>query len=336
MSSSIKRIILSRTDSIGDVIVSLATAAYIKKHHPETFIYFVGKKYTQAIIEKCPYVDFFLDRDKIVAAKEFPSYVVADAIVYLFPDYELAALAKKHIPLRVGTSHRWKNWLYCNKLVSFNRSKSELHEAQLNFYLLQPLYENSIPSIEEIKSWSLLEAKENPSAKDYLYHSSAKLKVILHPKSRGSAREWPMYKYNEVVKQTSDTVAHFYISGTEAEGELIRHECPEIFTHAHVTDLTGKLDLNTFVDFIGLCDVLVACSTGPLHIAAALNKKAIGIYPPIRPMHPGRWAPLGTKSIVLVENKSCSDCQKAGPCKCIQNITAAQVVNLINDYASSR
>lgn len=336
MSTPIKRIILSRTDSIGDVVVSLATAAFIKKNYPETFIYFIGKKYTQSIIEHCPFVDYFIDRDKLMAEKSFPTYIIADAIIFLYPDYELAAFIKKHIPIRVGTSHRLKNWLYCNKRVSFNRSKSDLHESQLNFYLLQPLYNNSIPSLEEIKSWDLLVGNSNLNASDLLKVDSDKLRIILHPKSRGSAREWPMYKYHELVQRTPKSMVHFYITGTNAEGELIRHECPEIMQHSNVTDLTGKMDLNTFVDFIGMCDVLVACSTGPLHIAAALNKKAIGIYPPIRPMHPGRWAPLGKNSVVLVENKTCSDCKVKSPCTCIQSVTATQVISIIESYVPSR
>ncbi|MFN8416357.1 MAG: glycosyltransferase family 9 protein [Cytophagaceae bacterium] len=336
MSSSIKRIILSRTDSIGDVVVSLATAAYIKKNHPETFIYFIGKKYTQSVIEHSPYVDYFIDRDKLMSEKSFPTYIIADAIVFLFPDYELAAFVKNHIPIRVGTAHRLKNWLYCNKRVFFNRSKSELHESQLNFYLLQPIYNNPIPSLEEIKSWNLLKAKNNPNASDFILDTHSKLKVILHPKSKGSAREWPMYKYNEVVQRTPESIVHFYISGTDAEGELIRHQCPELLTHPNVTDITGKMDLNTFVDFIGMCDVLVACSTGPLHIAAALNKKAIGIFPPVRPMHPGRWAPLGKNSTVLVSSKTCPNCTKKTPCDCIHSVTATDVISIIEKYAESR
>jgi len=63
-----------------------------------------------------------------------------------------------------------------------------------------------------------------------------------------------------------------------------------------------------------------------LHIAAAFGKKAIGIYPPIKPMYPQRWAPIGKKADFLVINKNCNDCKKDGVCHCMQEITAEQVI----------
>lgn len=64
------------------------------------------------------------------------------------------------------------------------------------------------------------------------------------------------------------------------------------------------MNLKQFISFIAAADGLIAASTGPLHIAAALGKVALGIYPPIKPMHPpGRWAPLGKNASYLVLEK---------------------------------
>lgn len=41
---------------------------------------------------------------------------------------------------------------------------------------------------------------------------------------------------------------------------------------------------------------MVASGTGPLHLAAALGINAIGLFPTIRPIHPGRWQPIGMKA----------------------------------------
>ena len=76
--------------------------------------------------------------------------------------------------------------------------------------------------------------------------------------------------------------------------------------------------------------MLVAASTGPLHIAAALGKKAIGLYAPMRPIHPARWKPIGSNAQYLVINKNCSDCRKTQNCHCIREIKAAQVVEVIS------
>lgn len=95
-------------------------------------------------------------------------------------------------------------------------------------------------------------------------------------------------------------------------------------------DLTGKLSLTEFISFINLCDVLVAASTGPLHIAAALGKKAIGLYSPRRPIHLGRWAPVGKDAHALVFDELCEKCKNKQDCNCIENIEVQKVVHLIS------
>ncbi len=100
---------------------------------------------------------------------------------------------------------------------------------------------------------------------------------------------------------------------------------PELFALPHVVDLTGKVSLAELVAVISHADGLVACSTGPLHIAAAMGKRTVGIYPPIRPMHPGRWGPVGPRASYLVLNKDCSDCRKSGDCACIRAIGVGEV-----------
>ena len=90
------------------------------------------------------------------------------------------------------------------------------------------------------------------------------------------------------------------------------------------------MTLEELISFINHCDGLVAASTGPLHIAAALGRYAFGLYPPIKPLYPIRWAPIGRKANYFVLNKSCSDC-KGYPqkCHCINEITAQEVAHKI-------
>jgi ADP-heptose:LPS heptosyltransferase len=60
-------------------------------------------------------------------------------------------------------------------------------------------------------------------------------------------------------------------------------------------------------------------------LAAAAGIAAIGIYPPIRPMHPGRWAPIGPRASYMVAEKKCNQCRNMRHCECIPSITPEQV-----------
>jgi glycosyltransferase involved in cell wall biosynthesis len=128
-----KKVIISRTDNLGDVILTLPLAGYLKSIDPTLKIYFIGKGYTKNIIEKSVFVDEFLDKDLILNDPSFLKSINSKNIIFVFPDRQLIAIAKSiGIDHRIATRHRWYNWIYCNYLVEFSRLNSPLHESQLN------------------------------------------------------------------------------------------------------------------------------------------------------------------------------------------------------------
>ena len=117
-----------------------------------------------------------------------------------------------------------------------------------------------------------------------------------------------------------------YFSGTAAEGDLFRSSLPN---HELIHDCSGTMDLTSFISFIAEADALVACSTGPLHIAASTGIHAIGLFSPRRPIHPGRWSPIGPKVSVLTFDDQCPTCKKGKSCNCIANIEVERVFQTI-------
>lgn len=299
-----KRIILSRTDSIGDVVLTLPMCGILKRKFPGVKIIFIGRTYTGPVIQCCKHVDEFVDWDEWKDKSPLDQIAVlkqlqADCIVHVFPRKELLWVAKKAgIPVRIATGRRLHTLTKVNKPVFFTRKKSPLHEAQLNVKLLRPLGVDQIPALEEIPTLYGFEVTGKLPDEIQNLISKDKLNVILHPKSKGSAVEWGLGHFAELIGILPADKVQIFISGTAAEGELIRKEY-DLSTWP-VVDLTGRLSLEEFVAFIDKCDALVAASTGPLHIASALGIKAIGLYTPKRPMHPGRWAPVGLNAHVLV------------------------------------
>ena len=328
MIQKINRIIISRTDAIGDVILTLPMAGILKKEKPNIEIIFLGKDYTEHIIKASKFVDKFISWDSIKDLKlskqiDFFRKLNADAIVHVFPNKTLSKIAKQaKIKYRIGTSHRPYHWVTCNKLVNLGRRKSNLHEAQLNIKLLGSLKINTDYPISEIERFYGYPSKQELTKSLENKLDPNRFNLILHPKSHGSAREWGLENFEKLVDLLPTDKFKIFITGTEKEQKLIGN----LLKNPKITDLTGQLNLEEFIAFISNSDGLIAASTGPLHIASAFGKKAIGIYPPIKPMHPGRWAPIGNKADYLVIDKTCNDCRKGAFCTCIQEITAQQVV----------
>ncbi len=326
-----QNIIISRTDSIGDVVLTLPLAGVLKKMYPSCKIIFLGKSYTKEIVACSSNIDVFVDWEAIKKSdrKEQTDafkQLEADAIIHVFPVKEIACLAyKAKIPLRIGSTGRLYHYLYCNKLIPLTRRRSSLHEAQLNLKLLQVFGVKTTYSIEDIRANYGFEKISPLDFKIENLLDKSKFNLVLHPKSKGSAREWGIINFSRLITLLPEDKFKIFITGTSDEGLQVKEKLIDPFPN--IVDLTGKLALSELVSFISLIDGIVAASTGPLHIAATLGKHVLGLYPPIKPMHPGRWAPIGENAEYLVLNKECSKCRKNNHCECLENISPETVYN---------
>jgi ADP-heptose:LPS heptosyltransferase len=326
-------IIISRTDAIGDMVLTLPVAGVLRSLYPASRILFLGRSYTEDIIAACEHIDGFLNWDKwralpVGEAARAMAATGADCIIHIFPDKAIARVAKKaRIAERIGTTNRIYHWWYCNVLVRLSRRNSPYHEAQLNLRLLAPLGGRSDYSLEEIGGYYGLTRLAPLPAEIEALLDRGRFNLILHPKSRGSAREWGLANFGRLVGLLPRERYKVFVSGTAAEGQLL---APLLADYPFVTDLTGRLTLGQLVTFLSKADGLIAASTGPLHLAAALGIHALGIYPPIRPMHPGRWAPVGPKARVFVKAGECSACEAGGDCSCIRGIRPEELAGWLD------
>lgn len=326
-----QRIVISRTDSIGDVMLTLPMCVWLKKKFPEATLIYLGKGYTKPVVDCFYVIDEFVDwnvlensptSQKAQAFKELH----ADAIIHVFPNKEIAAQAKKsRIPMRIGTSHRSFHLLTCTHRVNFSRKNSNLHEAQLNFELLRPFGLKTIPNLDELSEMTKafeVSHIEIPTEIQKELDQNNKT-VILHPKSQGSALEWPIESYFTLANRLVEKGYTVFFTGTKSEGDLFRDKLP---LHENIVDLTGKMSLEQLIYFISQVKNLVACSTGPLHIAGFTGVRTIGLFSSRRPIHPGRWKALGPKVSILEFDPGCEKCKRKKHCSCIQDISVETVL----------
>lgn len=336
--AGIKKVLISRSDAIGDVMLALPLAGLLKEMLGKDIqVAFLGRTYTYDVINVCEHVDEFYNYDsfKNFDARgriSFLREINADVILHVFPREDIASAARQAgIPFRVGTTHRLYHIWNCNQLVSFSRKNSSYHESQLNTFLLKDLGLHEIPTLEKLAS--LTGFTKIPVLDEKLSNrlSKNKFKLILHPGSNASAREWNKVHYLDLIRYLPPEKVQIIITGSENE----RHGMEDWLKSlpGNALDLVGRLNLQELIAIINASDGLIAASTGPLHIASALGKHCLGIFPPIRPMHPGRWAPIGPFAEVAVVDKSCSDCRNEPmKCHCINEVSAGQVSDRVNRW----
>jgi len=333
------KIIISRTDAIGDVVLTLPVAGVLKKLYPDAYICFLGRAYTREVVQACEYVDEFIDwdqwkdsadREAVAALKG----IDADTIIHVFPDKKIARLAKQAgISQRIGTTNRLYHWWTCNTLVKLSRKNSPYHESQLNLKLLVPLGAKDLYSLDEIAGYYGM-TRLSPLPKDIAaLLVPDKFNLILHPKSRGHGAEWGLDNFRRLIAILPQDRYKIFLSGTAEEGKLLTSLTAAF---PYVTDLTGRLSLKEFIAFIAAADGLVASGTGPLHMASALGRHALGLFPPRRPIHPGRWAPVGRHAKFFVKESNCEACRKTGDCTCIREIPAEELKAYLDLQSAAR
>jgi heptosyltransferase-3 len=326
-----QRLILSRIDNIGDVVLTLPMAGLIKQHYPQCEIIFLARNYVKPVVDACPSVDQFLawdDLDNLPQAQQVAALQVqaADTFIHVFPKKNLAPLVKAAgTPHRIGVLRSYHLWR-CNHIVNFSRKRSRLHEGQLNLKLLRPL---GIAVQDDRQAFArLLQQSLNTHGLPALpveiqqQLSADKFNLLVQPCTNGNTCELPIARLAAILQQLPAERFQILINATHAEGERLKNtlfaQCPNLI------NLSGKLSLAELMQLIYQCDALLSNGTGPLHLASALNKPIIGLYPNSKTNGPQRWGPLSEHSQALVATAPCH-----GPrtnCDCMQSLSTDTIL----------
>lgn len=342
------RLLVSRTDRIGDVVLTLPLCGLLQERLGATVV-FLGRAYTRPVLEACPAVAEVLDWDEAAppaAQRALLAGARADAVLHVFPRAAVARAAwRAGIPRRIGTSRRAFHWLYCNRLERVSRRGSDLHEAQLNLLLARTLLPDladpaRLPAPAALAPHGRLVPRA-PLPADVAALLPAggdgRCALVVHPRSLGSAREWPLAHWSALVAALDPARFRVLVTGSAAEGEALAPWLATLPTHAY--SLCGRLSLAELLTLLARVDGVVAASTGPAHLAAAVGTRVLGLYPPTRPMHPGRWAPIGPRAEWLAAAAPCAGCAAghgAAGCTCMAAIGPERVLARVERWAAER
>ena len=311
-----KNILIVRNDSIGDVVLSLPLAGFIKKQYPDCRVTFLLRNYTKDIANDHSNIDDVIilkeDNEKIPVWKNVNQLKkgLFDTSIIVYPTFITALIIfLARVKFRVGSGYRWYSFLF-NKKVFEHRKYAEKHELEYNVSLLKVFgIEGDISTINvpfDININKTSMEKVNNTLTDSRVEFEKKT-IIVHPGSGGSAIDLPIEKFSQLVKNLSLlNDVNIIITGNENEKNI----CETISTNTNAIDLSGKFNLSEIICLISLSNIFISNSTGPLHIAAALGKSVIGFYPKIRACSPERWGPYTQKKVIFTPEIECNDCTR--------------------------
>lgn len=345
MFKGVDRILVVRTDKIGDVVLTTPAIAALRKQFPESKItgmvseiaadVYLSNPHLNAVIVLKPEeylgIGGFFRLVKRIRSEKFQIVVVFQARLRV-----ALAIWFSGIPYRIGPLSKWWSWLIYNLGRRQIRSAVEMHEADYNIQLLREF------GISVMHTREKTHLTVDDEAKAYAEESFRKLgiqrrfrTVAIHPGMAGSALNWSEGHYVALGRR----LLHRYnvlVTGGPGEQALVDRVVQGIARNQGFApekpvfaSYVGQEGLKKFIAVLGQSDGLVAPSTGPLHLAVALGKKVVTVYPPIKVQSAVRWGPYGTgfgtnlgvssqdQASVLVPDVNCAEDFKCALQACI-------------------
>lgn len=345
-------ILVVRPDRLGDVILSTPVFDLIKTHYSKSHLTVMIKEPVLPVLQEHPSVDQFMlfePEGKHRGLKGFlrlyreiksKNFLVS---IILQSHWKIAAaLFFARVRYRIGPLSKFHSFLFYNRGIRQRRSHVEMHEADYNLQLLRRLGirtgTRNVPTRVQISQSVQEQAKEWLKSQSWDFDRPS---VVIHPGMGGSAINWPESHYIELIRCLLEDKRQVLISGGPTEGELLgRIERALGPLKNSVLFYTANKDRK--VDFLGalyyFAHVVVAPSTGPLHLAVALGRPVVTFFPPVRVQSAIRWGPYlqdETRASILVPEVYCGqDFNCLGShCNyfpCMKGLTVRQALEEVN------
>jgi lipopolysaccharide heptosyltransferase II len=306
------KILVIRPDRIGDVVLSTPVLEALKLRYPNAEIHFLVRDTVVPVVEHNPFIKKLVVyrttkgsgrfSESLRLAKEIRAEHFDVAVTLQVNFWVSLAQFLARVPRRTGPYSKWYSYLFFNRGQRQRRSEVAMHEAEYNLALLKDL--DACPAPKSLAPRVVADKAAQKRAEKLLHSvglSGVRKIAVVHPGMAGSALNWPEVNYASLVRRLAEHGIPVLVSGAKPEQELVSR----IIESAQMGRL--KLPIHSFIgevspeglaDLIGLLSfagVMVAPSTGPLHLASALGKPTVSFYSPIKVQSAARWAPY-TKS----------------------------------------
>ena len=308
MKAVLKKILLIRFSSIGDIVLTTPVVRCIKKQLPDVELHVLTKAAYHPIYAANPYIN------KV--------YSLTGNLKEC-----LAELRKEHYDFIVDLH---KNWRSFRIKMALRCPSASFPKLDFQKFLYTKLKLGSLPDIHIVdryfKAVETLNVHNDGHGLDFFFNEGDEMHYKDLPESfregfvaiviggQHATKILPEDKVVEVCEALESPV--ILVGGPEdaARGERIKEK-----VGSYVGNSCGTLTVGQSASLLELADAVITNDTGMMHIAAALRKPIVSVWGNTVPefgMYP--YLPQGTLPAAIVENKNlrCRPCDKLGYSKC--------------------
>jgi heptosyltransferase-1 len=340
------KILIIKPSSLGDIIHALPFLKAVKDTFPDASVDWVVSKNLRGILEDNPLINELIvfDKDSWKSIKNIPKTsrdisrlrktlksrnydIVVDLQGLLRSG--LMSLSTPS-PLRVGfaDAREGSRFMY-NRKVAVN---GITHAVDKNLEVAKAI------GATAKKAEFPLSIDDNSKRKIKELLRNVKEYILILPSARWSSKRWPPENFAALISKLSIPCV---ISGSSADREiclkLIKNitETGKTTNQPKIINLCGETSLKELAALIEGAKAVVSNDSGPMHIAAALNRPVIALFGPTDPSKTGPYGWQKNKDLkVIRRDVSCSPCFKKS-CKeplCMTEISAEMVFDKLRKY----
>ena len=279
LGEQIRRILIVRLGSMGDIIHTLPALATLRAGFPSAKITWVVEAKWRSLLDGNPCVDAVIERgdwkglraERYDVAIDFQGLVKSAIVARLAHSQRLAGFEKPR--------ESAAGWLYSEKT-----STKAVHMVEQNIDLAMAL-----GATKRVRTFPL------PAGASEGHLPSGEF-VLASPLAGWGAKQWPLDYYSVLGERL-----HREHGLTLVLNGPRRVEAQHTF--AHVSALPGLIDASR------RAAAVIGLDSGPLHLAAALGKSGVAIY---GPTDPARNGPYGGTITVLRDPAAVTSHRRAG------------------------
>ncbi|ODT45226.1 MAG: hypothetical protein ABS70_03655 [Nitrospira sp. SCN 59-13] len=334
MTEPVRRILLIKPSSLGDIVHAMPTLSALRERFPEAEVTWLVKRQWASLVEVIKGVDHVcaVEQGLMGWLGRVPELRAAgfDLVVDLQGLFRSGAMA----------------WLTgCSRRVGFANAR----EGSPYFYTQRvPVPTGSMHAVDryllvaealgaarsKAPRFDFIDRAEDRHAVETLLTaaglSAASHWVAMNVSARWETKRWPSQQFAEAADRLAEAQGiPIVFMGGPAERPETRAVMARMRTKA--VDLTGQTPVGLLPSLLRRAAVLVTNDSGPMHIAAAVGTPVVALFGPTDPVKTG---PYGPGHVVLsnpVECRPCfrRECSRAVTLECLTGVKSEQVVRAV-------
>ncbi len=318
VSGAARKVLIVRSDSIGDFIIFGGALRYFRKLYPQARITLVVSDIVTDMAAECPYIDSIMSFNRAKMEQDM-QYMTDFVNIIRKEHYDIAiapALSRDMFSDFIVINSRAAERIACSGDTA-NLPLEILRENDKYFTRIVPMVEGirleTARNEEFIKGLGAepdrpyepeiwLTEEDVAFADELLKKLHIDKPLVVAPFAQNRKRNWPAINWMKLVSMHTDQpVIICGVSGDKVEAEKIIN----LSGHRNIHNLCGQTTIRQLAAIISKARVCVTCESAAAHIAAAVNVPHVVL---LGGGHFGRFMPYADTTHLVYSKMDCFNC----------------------------